>query len=89
MSGMTEPEFARKLRAQFDFSDTPEQEAILQEAVQAYERLQQIRKALDAETELLVPGRGGPPKITPLLQAERAQRDAYIRALRALNLGGA
>jgi hypothetical protein len=69
-----------------EFSLPPEQAAILDEAVRAFERLEQIRAQLDKVDDLLVPGRGGPPKVTPLLQAERAARDAYIRALRALNL---
>jgi hypothetical protein len=82
---MTErPAWALEIEKEFKLP--PETQAILDEAVRAYERLEQIRAALD-EQGLEVPSRyDGVTKANPLISAERASRDAYIRALRALNL---
>jgi len=82
---LSRPDWAQAIERDFDLP--PETQAILDEAVKAYGRLEEIRAALD-EQGLLVPARydGMKEKPNPLLAAERAARDAYIRALRALNL---
>lgn len=78
------PAWATKIAQEFKLP--PESEAILDEAVQAYARLQSIKELLD-DQGLIVPSRyDGVTKANPLIAAERAARDAYIRALRALNL---
>jgi hypothetical protein len=81
------PPFAQAIVDTVDLP--PEQRELLDQAVAAWRRLEQVREALDlaiASDELLVRGERGSLKMTPLLAAERAERDALARFLRALNL---
>jgi hypothetical protein len=81
-----EPEFARRLREEFDLDAQPEQAEILRQAVEAYDLLQDLKGALEGEP-LMIPGRGGPPKANPLIAAIRSQRAALVTLIRAINLG--
>jgi hypothetical protein len=81
------PAFAQRILDTVDLP--PEQREILDQAVACARRLDQITAALDkvlADDEMLVRGERGSLKMTPLLAAERAERDALVRLLRALNL---
>jgi hypothetical protein len=79
-----EPAFARQIREEFTLP--PEADAILQEAIRAYERLEQIREELD-ESDLVIEGRANSRVANPLIAAERAARSSFVQILRALNLG--
>jgi hypothetical protein len=82
------PPFAAKILDEFTLP--PEMAELLEQAVAAWRRLEQVKAALDTaigNDEMLVRGERGSLKMTPLLAAERAERDALARLLRALNLG--
>jgi hypothetical protein len=83
----SEPEFARRLREEFDLDAQPENAEILRQAVEAYDLLQDLKDALEGQP-LMLPGRGGPPKANPLIAAIRSQRAALVALIRAINLGG-
>ena len=81
------PAFAQAIVDTIDLP--PEQRELLDQAVAAWRRLAQVSDALDKVIEgdeLMVEGERGSLKMTPLLAAERAERDALARLLRALNL---
>jgi hypothetical protein len=57
---------------------------ILADGLESWDRAQQCREAIG--DDLVVMDRYGSPKPHPLLTLERDYRDAWLRALKALNL---
>jgi hypothetical protein len=88
---MTKPEalpaFAQAIVDTIDLP--PEQRELLDQCVAAWRRLEQVKVALDkalGDDGLVIKGERGSIVMNPLLAAERAERDALARLLRALNL---
>jgi hypothetical protein len=72
------------VRAQFDLP--PELKRLVEVAEEAEARWLSIKAELDAAGAYTVMGQAGVPKLHPLVAAERAARDAFLRSLKTVNL---
>lgn len=64
----------------------PHQLRLLQSAAEAWDRMQQARRALDEHGSLTFTGANGEPKTRPEVAIERDARVAYARLVRELDL---
>lgn len=73
-----------KFVTEFDLCDTPGQ-AILRNALEAWDRAQAAREAIDSDG-MTVRGSDGQLKVHPLITTERDSRAAFLSGLKALRL---